>query len=369
MENNERIRIGITQGDINGVGPEVIVKALDNRDILELFTPIVFGSAEVFDAVAKSLGAEDFSFAVVRDASEIEDDRINLFDIPEGAGERSPGVASPAGGAAAVAALEAACRVAEEGGFDLMVTAPLDKHTAQGEAFRHAGHTEYLENKFAVEGGKALMILADDKLRVSLVTTHVPVADVAAKITRQSVAEAIKDFNRALKMDFGCERPKIAVLSLNPHSGDHGTVGMEEIEIIIPAIEECRKAGILAFGPMSSDGFFGSGAYRNFDGILAMYHDQGLTPFKALARGGGVNFTAGLNIIRTSPAHGTAYDLAGKGSADESSMREAIYAAIDIARRRDTYLDATENPLVIHPAPQRSSKKDRDKNEAPDTEE
>lgn len=357
----EKIRIGITQGDINGIGPEVVVKALANSDILDIFTPVVFGSGSVLRAVAHSLGMEDFQFNVITDPKDISDGRINLYDVPDGADEHTPGIPSPDGGKAAVAALQAASAMLHAGALSLLVTAPIDKHSAQSEIFHFPGHTEYLEEQFAVRSGRALMIMADGPLRVSLVTTHMPLAEVPSHITKESVAHAIVDFDRALRMDFGCERPKIAVLSLNPHSGDSGTLGNEEKDSIIPAIDECRSAGILAFGPMAADGLFGSGAYRLFDGILAMYHDQGLAPFKALAGGKGVNFTAGLDIIRTSPAHGTAYDKAGRGVADEQSLREAIYAAIDIARRRDSYLEATENPLEIRQPAPRQPKKNKDK--------
>lgn len=354
-QQDSKIRIGITQGDINGVGLEVIAKALHNSDILEMFTPVVIGSAELLAQTAARLGLEDFRFETVSSADDIADGQINVIDT--GIAPQTSGMPSPEGGAAAVAALGTAAALLEEGGVDLLVTAPIDKHTAQSDVFRFPGHTEYLEEKFAVEGGKARMVLADGPLRVSLVTIHMPLADVPAQITRANVASAIRDFNRTLKMDFGCERPKIAVLSLNPHCGDGGTLGREEAEEIIPAVEDCKKEGILAFGPIAADGLFGSGSYRSYDGILAMYHDQGLAPFKALAGGRGVNFTAGLDIIRTSPAHGTAYDKAGRGNADETSMREALYAALDIARRRDSYLDATENPLESHTPPQKQHKK------------
>ena len=357
----DRIRIGITQGDINGVGLEIIVKALENSDILELFTPVVIGSRDLLEKTARNLRVEDFDINPIADADDIEDGRINVYDISEGADRQTPGVASREGGKAAVAALEAAARLMNTGAFDLLVTAPIDKHTVQGDGFRFPGHTEYLEEKFAVEGGKALMILAYDNLRVSLVTTHLPMADVPAHITKERVMEAIKDFNRALKMDFGCERPRIAVLSFNPHCGDNGTIGKEELDVIIPALEECKKEGIIALGPVAADGLFGSGGYRNFDGVLAMYHDQGLAPFKALVGSSGINFTAGLNIVRTSPDHGTAYDIAGKGVADETSMRQALYAAIDIARRRDRYLEASENPLQIRVPEPRGKKQMKEK--------
>lgn len=359
---DDKIRIGITQGDTNGVGLEVIAKVLASKDILELFTPVIFADADLFGETARGLGIEEFEYNVIGGAEEISDGRINVVDIKTEGEAPTPGTASASGGKAAVAALEAAVAMMEGGGFDLLVTAPIDKHTARSDRFRFAGHTEYLEEKFSVGGGKALMIMACGNLRVALVTTHLPLADVAKQITKENVARSIRDFNLALKMDFGRERPRIAVLSLNPHSGDGGTLGREEIEEIIPAIEQCKGEGIVALGPMAADGFFGSGAYFHCDGVLAMYHDQGLAPFKAIAAGRGVNFTAGLDIIRTSPAHGTAYDIAGRGLADDTSMREAIYAAIDIARSRDRYLEASENPLEVK-APQPRQKKGKEKNE------
>lgn len=370
MENQSaNIRIGITQGDLNGIGLEVIVKALANSDILELFTPVIFGDASILGATADRLQEDDFRFDVIPDASAIEDGRINVINVSTSNGVHTPGTPSPLGGRAAVAALQAASKAIEEGHLDILVTAPIDKNTAQGEEFHFPGHTEYLEDRFAVGGGKAMMILADGPLRVSLVTTHVPLSHVPQLITKESVEESIRAFNRALRMDFGCERPRIAVLSLNPHCGDNGVIGTEETEKIIPAVEACKKDGILAFGPIAADGLFGSGAYLNFDGVLAMYHDQGLAPFKALASGGGVNFTAGLDIVRTSPAHGTAYDKAGKGVADASSMRQAIYEAIDIARRRDSYLEASENPLEIRVPMQRGPKKGKERQADPDASE
>lgn len=360
------IRIGITLGDPNGIGPEVVVKSLANSDILELFTPVVFGDPTLILNTAKALKLEDFHFDTLRETGDITDGVINVVDISNGEFVATPGVASQEAGSLAVASLEAAGKAVEDGNIDLLVTAPIDKCSAQSEGFHFAGHTEYLEDRFGLQGSKAMMILADGGLRVSLVTTHLPLKDVAPHITKDNVGKAIRSFNMALKMDFGCERPKIAVLSLNPHCGDNGVHGTEEKDEIIPAIDECRNEGILAFGPVAADGLFGSGAYANFDGILAMYHDQGLAPFKALAGSHGVNFTAGLNIIRTSPDHGTAYDKAGRGISDETSMREAIYAAIDIARRRAAYLDASENPLEIKaPAPRGKRQKERNAEDDP----
>lgn len=358
----DKIRIGITQGDINGVGPEVIAKALNNEELLELFTPVVFGNSDILNDTARRLGLEAFQGVAVQNCSSIEDGRINIVEIEGEPPVQTPGRPSKEAGDFAARSLEAATKAIDEGYIDLLVTAPIDKNSIQSDSFVFPGHTEYLEDRVGIEGMKSLMILASGNLRVALATTHLPIKDVAARITKENIMEKIKAFNQALKMDFGCERPKIAVLGLNPHSGDGGVLGHEEETEIFPAIEESKKNNILAFGPMAADGFFGSGAYLNFDGILAMYHDQGLAPFKALAAGGGINFTAGLNIIRTSPAHGTAYDKAGRGVADATSMREAIYAAIDIARHRDRYLEASENPLPIREIPKREPRHNHSNN-------
>lgn len=358
---SEKIRIGITQGDPNGIGTEVITKALSNSDILELFTPIIFGTSHLFAEMGDKLQIEDLRIKRINSLSDVTDGVINILECGSEDFEAKPGIPSEEAGREAIVALEAASEAVNEGEIDLLVTAPINKNTVYGEKFPYTGHTEYLEDKFRVEGGRALMILAAGNLRVALVTTHIPLAQVGMHITKESVEEKIRDFNLALKMDFGCERPKIAVLSLNPHCGDGGVLGREEADIITPAIEQCKSEGIMAFGPLATDGFFGSEEYTRFDGVLAMYHDQGLAPFKAIAGALGINFTAGLNIIRTSPDHGTAYDKAGRGIADETSMREAIYAAIDIARRRTNYLDASENPLEIRTPAQRNSKRDKEK--------
>lgn len=360
-QQNNKIRIGLTQGDINGVGIELIVKVLSNPDLMELFTPVIFGNGDLFRQAAKRLHADEFRFETV-ESSRIKDGKINLVETADLESPQTLGRPSPEGGKQAKLALDTASAAIEAGDIDLLVTAPVDKSMVYLGDRSFIGHTEYLEDRFVVEGGRALMILADGSLRVALVTTHLPLKEVSENITRERVAETIRGFNRALKMDFGCERPKIAVLSLNPHNGDGGMLGMEETEAILPAVEECKREGIMAFGPLAADGLFGSGAYLNFDGILAMYHDQGLAPFKALAGAKGVNFTAGLNIVRTSPDHGTAYDKAGRGTADETSLREAIYAAIDIARRRDTYLEASENRLEIRPQPQKAPRQSKERN-------
>lgn len=348
IENTSRkMRVGITHGDFNGVGYEVILKTLSAPGITDLFTPVVFGSSEIAARTSTRLQLEDFWFSVVENAAAAKDDQINLVEVCQTGLHQTLGIPSKEAGGAAVKALEAAVEALKNGEIDLIVTAPIDKKSVQGADFKFPGHTEYLEDRFGGEEDRALMIMANGPLRVATVTTHVALKDVPAMITKERVAKAIEDFNTALKMDFACDRPRIAVLSLNPHCGDNGLMGTEEIDEIAPAIQECRDKGILAFGPVPADGLFGSGNYLPYDGILSMYHDQGLAPFKALSREKGVNVTAGLNIVRTSPAHGTAYDKAGKGTADETSFREAIYAAIDIARTREIYKQAAANPLKI----------------------
>ena len=250
-----------------------------------------------------------------------------------------------AAGEAAYLALEAAVTDLKRGAVDVLVTAPINKHNIQNEQFHFPGHTEYLEQCFGGLGKKALMILMKDNLRVALVTGHIPLAQVASKITVEDIVSKLRIFNQSLRQDFGIMRPRIAVLSLNPHAGDAGLLGKEEEEIIIPAIQEAEKKGVMSFGPYAADGFFGSQVYDKFDGVLAMYHDQGLAPFKTLAMDDGVNYTAGLSIVRTSPAHGTAYDIAGQNVASEESFRQALYAALDIYRNRIRYREATANPL------------------------
>ncbi|MBD5184544.1 MAG: 4-hydroxythreonine-4-phosphate dehydrogenase PdxA [Bacteroidales bacterium] len=351
----KNIRVGITHGDFNGVGYEIIVKALADEKIPELFTPVVFGVQSLFEKARKEYGQEMPGVEYIKNLSQVKDGKINFLDLRLGDLPLRAGEPTKESGEAAVAALEAAVEAIREGDIDVMVTAPINKAAVQSETFHFPGHTEYLEAKSnpepSEEGAdeaptfKAQMILFDDYLRVALVTTHLPVAEISSAITKEKVFDSIQRLDKVLRSDFGCERPKIAVLSLNPHCGDNGLLGDEEHTQIIPAIDEASDKGILAFGPYAADGFFATHAYRNFDGILAMYHDQGLAPFKALAGEHGVNFTAGLPFVRTSPDHGTAYDIAWKGEADPTSMREAIYKAIDIYRNRDRYRRASANPL------------------------
>lgn len=354
------IRVGITHGDYNGVGYEVIVKALADEKVTELFTPVVFGSRKLFDK-AKSEFTEEFpAVEYHKGLSGIKDGKVNVVDIFAKDLPLTPGQPSADSGEAAVEAMEAAVEAIEKGEIDVMVTAPISKTAVQSDRFHFPGHTEYLEAKSnkapesneeskegenAEEGHKAQMILFDDFIRVALVTTHLALTDIPPAITVEKVRDSIVRLDKVLRQDFCYERPKIAVLSLNPHCGDNGLLGSEEQSVILPAIQEAKQKGILAFGPFAADGFFATAAYRNFDGVLAMYHDQGLAPFKALAGEHGVNFTAGLPFVRTSPDHGTAFDIAWKGEADPTSMREAIYKAIDLKRNRTRYLKASSNPL------------------------
>lgn len=344
MANEKLIRVGITQGDTNGIGYEVILKALQNQQMTELFTPVVYGSAKTASYHRKALELQPVSMNVIRNSADIKDGVNNLVEVANEEVKVELGVSSEIAGRAAFDALERAVADLKQGYIDVLVTAPINKKSIQSEQFTFPGHTEYLEASIG-DGDKALMILFSDKIRVALVTTHVPVSRIGEYITKEAVLDKLFAFNRSLKSDFGIVRPRIAVLSLNPHAGDGGLLGKEEQEVIAPAIAEAVEKKVVAFGPYAADGFFGNEMYKHFDGVLAMYHDQGLAPFKTIAMESGVNFTAGLPYVRTSPDHGTGYDIAGKNEANEQSMREAIYAAIDIYRNRCSYAEMTQNPL------------------------
>ena len=341
MEN--KIKIGITQGDINGVGYEVILKTFAEPAMLELCTPIIYGSPKVAAYHRKSLDLPT-NFSIINQASEAGYNKLSVLNCTNDEVKVEFSKPDVEAGKAALDALERALRDYREGLINVLVTAPINKHTIQSENFSFPGHTEYIEERVG-EGSKSLMILMKDDFRVALVTGHIPINKVASTITKELIQEKTETFNRSLKRDFGIGSPRIAILSLNPHAGDDGLIGKEEQEIIIPAMKELSAKGILCYGPYPADGFMGSGNFANFDGILAMYHDQGLVPFKTLAMEDGVNFTAGLPIIRTSPAHGTAYDIAGKGLASEDSFRQAIYVAIDVFRNRHRDDVAHANPL------------------------
>jgi 4-hydroxythreonine-4-phosphate dehydrogenase len=343
--------IAITAGDTNGVGYEVIIKALLETHMFELCKPVIYGNAAVAKHHIQTLGEEwrNIQWNNIDDARQAKDGRLNLITCYTDNTPVQLGTPTPEAGKAALASLERACRDLKANAVDALVTAPINKDSvnvalaSSGKSGSDAftGHTEYLERQF---GGQSLMMLCSGNLRVALVCNHVSIAEIPSQITEEHILAKLKLLNESLKRDFGMEKPRIAVLALNPHAGDQGLLGKEEQEIIIPAIAKANEQGIWAFGPYASDGFFGSGHFSQFDAVLAMYHDQGLIPFKTLDMSGG-NYTAGLPIVRTSPDHGTGYDIAGKDQADASSMRNAIYMALDVLHRRSEYDELRANPL------------------------
>ncbi len=340
-----KIRVGITCGDINGVGLEVIMKTfLDNR-MHQVCTPVIYASNKMVSQQRKLLNMNDFQYLTVRSSNEIILRKTNVINCWE---EEIPvefGKETESGGRHALLSLRAALSDLKEHKTDVLVTAPINKHNIQSDEFKFNGHTEFLAEAFGTPDH--LMFLVSSDLRVAVVAGHVPMKEVASKLSIEKIISKIKLMNQSLKRDFKIRKPRIAVLGLNPHAGDAGLIGSEEKDIIIPAIKKCFDEGVFVYGPYSADGFFGSAAYNNFDAVLAMYHDQGLIPFKTLTFSSGVNFTAGLPIVRTSPDHGTAYDIAGKGTANEDSFRQAIYTAIDILGNREEYDEITSNPLAF----------------------
>ncbi len=338
-----KIRVAITQGDTNGVGYEVILKAFADPMMFELCTPIIYGSPKIAAYHRKALNLET-NFSIINSPEEAREGRLNLLTCFDDDVKVELGLPSKEAGEAALKALDMAMTDYRKGCYDVLVTAPINKATIQSPGFQFPGHTEYIETCVG-EGQKALMILMNETLRVALVTTHLPIKDIAQAITKEKIIEKATIFHQSLKRDFRVSNPRIAILALNPHAGDDGVLGDEEKTTIKPAIDELAAKGIQAFGPYPADGFFGAGTFCHFDGVLAMYHDQGLAPFKTIAQEDGVNYTAGLPIIRTSPDHGTAFDIAGKGKAGENSMRQAIYTAIDIWRNRQNYDEPLQNPL------------------------
>ncbi|MCC8034971.1 MAG: 4-hydroxythreonine-4-phosphate dehydrogenase PdxA [Rikenellaceae bacterium] len=339
---DSRIRVGITLGDVNGIGTEVVIKAFSDSRMCELCTPVIYGPSKSLAFYKKGIeGAESFQYTQVKDALEAKAKRVNVIDCGPENLVLEPGTATAASGAAAVEALKAAAEELEAGRIDVVVTAPINKENVREAGFEFTGHTEFFAARF---GGQPLMMMCSDLMKVGLVTIHVPVSEIAEGVTAEKIVAALGRMRASLIADFGVVEPRLAVLSLNPHAGDGGVIGGEEKDIITPAILEARKKGILAFGPFAADGFFASGGYEKYDGVLAMYHDQGLAPFKALTPEG-VNFTAGLPVVRTSPDHGVAYDIAGQDKADPESFRQAVYLAVDIQRSRKQYAEMTKNPL------------------------
>ena len=346
MANNKdrKIRIGITQGDTNGIGYEIILKTLSHSGMLELCQPVIYGSSKILTYHRKAIEMPAFQIHFTRDINNLRDNMPNLFEVCRDEVKIELGLPDKQAGKAAFDALEAAVKHLKEGKIDVLVTAPISKENIQSSEFQFPGHTEYLEASLGT-GEKALMIMCAEQLKVALVTIHKPIAEVPKFITKESVLSTIMRFNSSLKRDFAIQGPRIAVLALNPHAGENGLLGKEEQEVIIPAIQEANDKKVLCFGPYAADGFFGNRLYDHFDGVIAMYHDQGLAPFKAIAMETGVNFTAGLPYVRTSPDHGTGYDIVGKGIAHEDSLRHAIYTAIDVFRNRMTYDENHSNPL------------------------
>jgi 4-hydroxythreonine-4-phosphate dehydrogenase len=334
---------GISHGDINGIGYEVIIKALSDPMISDFCTPVVYGSPKVAAYHRKALNISNFSFNNIRSVEEAHPRKANMINCLDDNTRVELGKSTTHGGEAALISLEKAVDDLLNGKIDVLITAPIDKHNVQSESFQFKGHTEFLKSKAGTD--EVLMFMIGETMRIGIATGHVPLRKVPELITVDLLLRKIRLMEQSLIRDFGIRKPRIAVLGLNPHAGDNSLLGKEEDEIITPAIQQAVKEGILAFGPFPCDGFFGAGSFTKFDGILAMYHDQGLTPFKVLSFDAGVNFTAGLPFVRTSPVHGTAFQIAGKGEASENSFRQAIYLACDIVKNRQTYSELTKNPL------------------------
>ncbi|WP_347159006.1 4-hydroxythreonine-4-phosphate dehydrogenase PdxA [Pontibacter chitinilyticus] len=332
MDTKHRIRIGISIGDTNGIGPEIIVKTLSDQRLLSFCTPVIYGSVALLNQVRKALNAEHFHFQAVDSAQNLALKKINLISCIDEALELEPGKPTAASGKASLDSLLAASHDLKAGLLDGIVTAPINKDNIQSEDFRFPGHTEFLTSYF--DAADSLMLLVSGDLRVATVTGHIPVKDVADKLSEVLLIRKITILLESLRKDFGIQKPRIAVLGLNPHAGEQGLLGKEETEIIRPTIVQLKERGHLVFGPYPADGFFGMQQYRQVDAVLSMYHDQGLIPFKTLAMESGVNFTAGLSVVRTSPDHGTAYDIANQYKADETSFREALFLACDIVKKR-----------------------------------
>lgn len=352
-----KIKVGISIGDFNGIGPEIIMKSLQDKAITDFFTPIIFGSGKLF-TYQKNIFKLQHNFNYITEISQAQPDKINMVNLWKDNVNVDLGTPTEESTKMAIESLEAATNALMNGEVDVLVTAPINKEEMMKHGFQHAGHTGYLEEKF---GKKGLMFLVTEGLKVAVSTHHIPVANVAENISKEKIKKQIKLLNQCLVEDFCIERPKIAVLGLNPHAGDGGAIGKEEIEIIEPAIKELFDNGIMAFGPYPADSFFQPEKYKNFDAVLAMYHDQGLAPFKTIAYEEGVNYTAGLPFIRTSPDHGVAYDIAGKNIADERSFSEAIFTGIKIFKNRQEYNDLMTNRIQ----PRRNSSNNNSEQDLP----
>lgn len=343
MKEDKKIRVGISVGDINGIGCEVVLKTFEDSRMLDFCTPVIFASNKTITQQKKDLGIS-INFHGVQDVSKCLDNKINVVNVWRENPRMQYGQSTKEAGAMAIRSLKAAVRSLKSGGIDVLVTAPINKANIQSENFSFPGHTDFLAKEL---GGESLMFMVSNNLKIGLLTDHVAVSEVSEHIDQDLIVKKVSIIEHSLKSDFGIQRPKIALLGINPHSGDNGVIGKEDDEVLKPAIRELKDQGHLVFGPYAADSFFGSGTHAQFDAVLAAYHDQGLIPFKTLSFGRGVNFTAGLSHVRTSPDHGTAFEIAGQGKADHNSFKEAVFSAIEIFRNRSMYRELTSNPLKL----------------------
>lgn len=335
--------IGITVGDINSIGTELVIKTFSDNRMLEFCTPVIFASNKTINFYRKLMNESTFNYQSLKEFARLNHKQVNVYNCWEEEVQITPGALNEIGGKYAARSLAAAIQCLKDGYIQGLVTAPIHKKNIQSANFDYTGHTPYLRDAFSAKD--VLMFMTADNMRIGLLTEHVPVAEIAQYVTRENILGKLQLMKDSLIKDFGIDKPRIAVLGLNPHAGDEGLIGQEEIQQIAPAINQAKTNGILAFGPYSADAFFARNMYQQFDGVLAMYHDQGLIPFKSLASGEGINYTAGLPIVRTSPDHGTAFDIAGKNLADPSSFRQAIFSCLEILEKRETYAENTRNPL------------------------
>ena len=339
----ENILVGISIGDLNGIGSEVILKTFEDTRMLEFCTPVIFANVKLMSFMKRNLNS-NIAFHGIDSLNQVLTSKINVLNVWKEVLDVKPGQNDQEAGKYAIQSFVAATEALKTGGIDVLVTAPINKHNIQSEEFKFPGHTDYLDQQLE---GNALMLMVNGNLRVGLLTDHIPVSEVAAHLTPELIKRKIETIKQSLIQDFNINRPRIAVLGLNPHAGDGGVIGREDDEIIRPVIAKMFEKGTLVFGPYPADGFFGNNQYEKFDAVIAAYHDQGLIPFKTLSFGQGVNYTAGLDKIRTSPDHGTAFDIAGKGIADANSFKEAVYLALDVYQARNTYAEISERPLKV----------------------
>ena len=345
MEKDKKIRLGISVGDLNGIGPELIIKTFEDNRMLDFCTPVIFASIKAMSFFKKHLNS-NISFHGINHTDQIINGKINVFNVWKENVHINFGEEDPKIGEYSIKSLEMATKALKNDAIDVLVTAPIHKHNIQSDTFKFPGHTDYLAEQL---GGQSLMFMVTDTLKVGLLTDHVPVKDVPAHITPELINKKIDTVYNSLKRDFRVSKPRIAVLGINPHAGDNGVIGAEDDNILRPTLEKIKNEGKMVYGPYSADSFFGSGNYKNFDAIIASYHDQGLIPFKTISFGHGVNYTAGLSKVRTSPDHGTAFEIAGKGQADNGSFKQAVFTGIQIFRNREEYDEYSQDPLKKAP--------------------